>query len=56
MACRVKMGSADMERAPSFLGGLWRMRKEAKAWGQYMTNKLVWRCSDPPLTSFPFPV
>lgn len=33
MVCRVKMGSADMERAPSFLGGLWRMRREAKAGG-----------------------
>lgn len=42
------MGSADMEREPSFLGGLWRMRRVAKAGGQYMTNKLVWRCNGSP--------
>lgn len=35
MAGRVKMGSADVERAPSFLGGLWKTRREAKAGAIY---------------------
>lgn len=33
MACQMKKGSTDMERVPSFLGGLWRMRRDVKAGG-----------------------